>query len=473
MSNVKGNIIYSIILTVSTYIVNFIIFPYITRVLGAEEFGTIGFATQTVSFFILFAMLGIGTLGIREIAACGDDAERRSRVFSSLLIFSLITTVIVSVAYIFAISAIDKMRENSTLMIIGLSRLIFNTILVEWFFRGIERFKYISLCSIIIKTVYIIAVFLLVKEKSDADIYYALTCAVVVVNAIVNILYARRFVRFSFKGIELRRYFKPLMQIGSYSIITAAYTTFNVIYLGLVNTDTEVGYYYAATRIYAIILNMYTAFTNVMFPRASLLLAKNDMNSHRNAIRLSFEILFVFALPIIAVCTIMGGDIILLLSGDDFVDAITPFKMIIGLILIVGIAQIIVMQVLIPRHEDSTLLRASVIGAVVGTATNILLVRDYGAIGSAVVLLCSECAVFGYYIYYVLRHKLLQIPFDIIGKQCLAAIPYFAICYACSVMGTGLLIKTFVCATVCGLYFLFVQIYVFKYSAIKSLLKLE
>ena len=103
MSNVKGNIIYSIILTVSTYIVNFIIFPYITRVLGAEEFGTIGFATQTVSFFILFAMLGIGTLGIREIAACGDDTERRSRVFSSLLIFSLITTAIVSVAYIFVI----------------------------------------------------------------------------------------------------------------------------------------------------------------------------------------------------------------------------------------------------------------------------------------------------------------------------------------------------------------------------------
>jgi len=296
---------------------------------------------------------------------------------------------------------------------------------------------------------------------------------VVVVNAIVNIFYARRFVHFSFKGIELRRYFKPLMQIGSYSIITAAYTTFNVIYLGLVNTDTEVGYYYAATRIYAIILNMYTAFTNVMFPRASLLLAKNDMDSHRNAIRLSFEILFVFALPIIAICTIMGGDIILLLSGDDFIDAITPFKMIIGLILIVGIAQIIVMQVLIPRHEDSTLLRASVIGAVVGTAANILLVRDYGAIGSAVVLLCSECAVFAYYIFYVLRHGLLQIPFDIIGKQCLAAVPYFAICYACSVLGTGLLVKTFVCATLCGLYFLFVQIYVFKYSAVKSLLKLE
>ena len=71
--DIKRNFIYNVILTLSTYVVNLVLFPYITRVLGVEQFGVIGFARQTVDFFILFAMLGIGIVGVREIAVCGDD----------------------------------------------------------------------------------------------------------------------------------------------------------------------------------------------------------------------------------------------------------------------------------------------------------------------------------------------------------------------------------------------------------------
>lgn len=131
--NIKRNFIYNVILTLSTYVVNLILFPYITRVLGVEQFGVIGFARQTVDFFILFAMLGIGIVGVREIAVCGDDIKRRTQVFSSLVTLSVITTLVASVVYVGTIFAVPKMHDNLPLMLVGLSRLIFNTLLFEWF----------------------------------------------------------------------------------------------------------------------------------------------------------------------------------------------------------------------------------------------------------------------------------------------------------------------------------------------------
>jgi len=51
------------------------------------------------------------------------------------------------------------------------------------------------------------------------------------------------------------------------------YTTFNVIYLGMVSNDMQVGYYYTSTKIFYILMGILGAFTQVMLPRMSSLIA--------------------------------------------------------------------------------------------------------------------------------------------------------------------------------------------------------
>ena len=76
MPSVKKNFLYSSILATANYIFPFILFPYVSRVLGVENNGKCSFIDSIVNYFILFSMMGVSIMGIREIAAhrysCGS-----------------------------------------------------------------------------------------------------------------------------------------------------------------------------------------------------------------------------------------------------------------------------------------------------------------------------------------------------------------------------------------------------------------
>ena len=91
---VKFNFIMNAILTVSSILFPLITFPYISRVLLVEGSGKVAFATSVVSYFTMFATLGIPTYGIRACARVRDDKEKLSQTVQELLIISGITTAI-------------------------------------------------------------------------------------------------------------------------------------------------------------------------------------------------------------------------------------------------------------------------------------------------------------------------------------------------------------------------------------------
>lgn len=64
--------------------------------------------------------------------------------------------------------------------------------------------------------------------------------------------------------------------LGLYAIMTSMYLTFNVMYLGLVSDNVEVGYYTTAFKLYYVILGLFSAFTNVMLPRMSALISEGE-----------------------------------------------------------------------------------------------------------------------------------------------------------------------------------------------------
>ena len=51
--SIKRNFIYKSVLTISTYLINFLVFPYISRVLGVEKVGLVGFVDNTINYFFI------------------------------------------------------------------------------------------------------------------------------------------------------------------------------------------------------------------------------------------------------------------------------------------------------------------------------------------------------------------------------------------------------------------------------------
>ena len=429
--SIKKNFAYKSVLTLSTYLINFITFPYVARVLGVERIGLVNFVDNTVNYFLLFATMGVGLLGVREIAAVKEDKKRRDQVYSSMLALNLLFTLVSLGIYLLCISTIPKLCQYDELFYIGTAKILFTVFLVEWFFTGVENFRYITLRSILIKVLYIISVFLFVRDTSDYRLYFILTVGVVVLNALINQLYIRKFVRVRWNNIQLFKYLKQNVTLGIYTLMTSMYLTFNVMYLGLVSNNTEVGYYTTAFKLYSVILGFFTAFTNVMLPRMSSLLANGEKDRFQELVNRSFSVMSTCCIPLILCSMIMAPQIVYILSGPGYEGAILPMRIIMPAAFAVGVAQVLAIQVLMPMKKDKVLLVASIIGAVVSLLINLLVVPHMKSMGSAVVLLCSEVVVTGTYMWYVLFKDLAVIPIKLTGRSVLYSLPSIVVCWGC------------------------------------------
>lgn len=273
--SLKKNFIYSSILTTSQYLFPLLTYPYVSRVLGVTNIGVVNYVDSLVNYFILFSMLGMSVIGIREIATANVGKESLSRAFWGLFALNGVTTLIALIALIVCIYTIPEFYQYKSLLYIGIIKLIGNFCLIDWFYKGVENFKYITNRTILIKILYVISVFVFIHKPEDYGIYFLLTVLTIGLNAIFNIAYVFKFIKIKNVSVSILRYIKPFISMGIYQVLTSMYTSFNVAFLGWTISTKEVGYYTTATKIYGLILALYGAFTGVMLPRMSNLLSEN------------------------------------------------------------------------------------------------------------------------------------------------------------------------------------------------------
>lgn len=468
MASLKINVVWSTILTTANYIFPLITYPYVSRVLGVSNIGICNFVDSVINYYCIFAMMGLSYIGIREVAAANKDKNNLSQVFSSLLTLNVITTTIILVVLLTSIFLVPKFYEHRYLMFIGCFKLVFNSLLLEWLYNGLEKFKYITIRSLIVRAVYVVSVFIFVHDADDYPIYFLLVSLTIIINAIVNSVHSRLYVKFTFKGLSLKPYIKPFLILGIYQVLTSFYKTFNVVFLGFVGGETQVGYYTTATKLHGIILAVFTAFTSVMMPRMSSLVAERNKESFFDLFHKSINILFAFSIPLIIFSIIFSDQIIYWISGPGYELAIPCMRIVIPLVFIIGYEQILVFQLLMPLHKDNYVFINSIYGAVVGVILNFLLVPCMYGIGSSLVWLISEIVVLMCAQYFVRRELGLTFPFRKLLNYLLFSIP-ITICLIAIHKWNPLGDLTLILAIIISfLYFLILEIFILKNTIVKA-----
>lgn len=408
---VKKNFGYNLVLTFCNYLFPLITYPYVSRVLGVENIGICNFVDSIINYFVLFSMLGIGSYGVREIARCKNNQEERNRVFSSLMSVNVVLTVFSLAVLIVLTYTISALAVYKQFLLIGVIKLLFNVILIEWLFQGIQEFKYITVRSIIVRLIYIILIFLFVHSEADTSIYYLLTALITVFNGLFNWIYSRRFVHLSFKNIRISPFIAPILAYGGYRILTSMYTSFNTAFLGFSSGDTEVGYFSTATKLYSILMGVFSAFTLAMIPKVAQMLKDNEIEKLKIIAKDTFSLLFAIAFPLIIFCEYQASTIINILSGAGYEGAIIPFQIVAILILVVGIEQIVIQQFLMATtNSNRGVLQLSITGALIGVLINICLTPKYGALGASIAWLISELAVLTTGLWLMNRNMGIRIP---------------------------------------------------------------
>lgn len=468
MQSLKKNFIYNAILTMSGYIFPLMVYPYVSRVLGVANIGACNFVDSIVEYFTILSMMGMNTIGIREIAKCKNDQQKLDNVFSQLFSLNTLTTITAIIILIIATNIVPKFAPYKDLLYIGVGKLFFNYMLINWFFQGLENFKYIAARTIFVKILFVISVFLFVKTETDVKLYYFLVALTWAGNGIINFIYAKKYVSFNFTLKINKAIIGSFFILGVYWFMNSMYTTLNVAFLGFATNDIEVGYYTTANKLLTVIMTMFTALTSVMVPRVSVALKSNDNSEAKALIRKAINALMLFAIPLIFFVFPFSQELIYLMSGKGYEGATTPLQIMTPLFFLVGYDQIIVLQTLLPMGKDKDILRNSILAASVGIISNIFLTLNFGKNGSAIVLILAELSVLLSSQFCVTKYLGLKIPFKLIIKHIIGFSPIIIICYVIKYFINSYVISLIVSASIICCYIFLAGRFILKNSILTN-----
>ena len=80
-------------------------------------------------------------------------------------------TIITYIVFGITLSCVSRLQADKHLLLIISSTMLFNAAGMDWFYRGLEKYTYITSRSILFKFIAIFLMFALVHQKSDYIAY--------------------------------------------------------------------------------------------------------------------------------------------------------------------------------------------------------------------------------------------------------------------------------------------------------------
>lgn len=392
--SISINLIANGIKTLMSVLFPLITFPYASRVLGAAGIGKVNYATSIISYFSMFAALGISTYAIREGARIRDDKEKFSKFAKEMLNINLFTTLIAyGVLLIFL--CLPILKNYKTLLIILSGTIVFTTIGMEWLFVIKEEYAYITKRAILFQFLSLILLFLLVRSKEDYGWYAALTVISSGGSAIWNLVYSRKLVNWRQKITpEYKKHLKPIFLIFGTSIASSIYMTMDTTMLGAMSGDKATGIYTAAVKINTVVSTLIGTISSTILPRVSYYIGNGLKKEYEKLMQSSMDLLMMIAMPVAIGMMCTSDILILLFSGAEFLPGSTAAKILSAKVVIAAINRVLAYQICIPYKRDKEVLLSTSGGALFNLIANAALIPIWGVNGASIATFFSEVVVF-------------------------------------------------------------------------------
>ena len=382
-SSAKTNFIFNSIYQLSNILVPLVTMPYLSRVLKSEGLGQYSFAFSVAYYFGVFIKLGLQNYGNRSIAYVKDDKDKLSRTFWEIYTFQFILGVIIFILYVLYSVLFAPVKVLGIVMgIYVLSSLID----VTWCLYGLEKFKVTSTRDVITKVITTVCIFVFVKKPEDVWLYALFFSAGMLINQIVVLPLLKDEISFAKVTPEgVIKHIKPNLVLFIPVVAVSIYRTMDKIMLGIMSTDSELGYYHGAENVIRVPMAFVTALGTVMLPRMSNMIAHGE---HDKSIRNTFDKSIVFAMFIAtSICfgiMTVSKEFVPLFYGVGFETCNYLFYIILPGSMFEAFANVIRTQYLIPRKKDKIYVLSLVMGAGINLIINLLLIPKLASIGAAI-----------------------------------------------------------------------------------------
>jgi O-antigen/teichoic acid export membrane protein len=394
--SIKTNYILNLVNTGSQFLFPLITLPYASRIMGPEGIGLVNFYQSIISYVILIAGLGIPMYGIKEIARVRDNKDLLSQTTLEILLLHSGLTIIAYIVIGLLVLFVPQINSNTLLFLLLSLSVLFTTIGCDWFFKGIEDFKYITIRGIVVKSIAVALLFLFVKEKDDI-LWYGFYCVFGTLGGNLFNFYRLNKIlevkHFNYGLERITKHIKPVFQVFIFSIVTSLYLNMNPVLLGFIKGEAAVGYYTAGLKLFSVATSIAGSLAVVMLPRASYLIAEGRSDEFRVLIQKAYNFSIGIALPLCAFFIFVSPCAIRLLFGDAFGPSIICAQVLSPIVIFLSISSLMGTQVLYPMGKIGVINNFCAIGAGIDIVLSIILVPLFAQLGTSISYSTTELSV--------------------------------------------------------------------------------
>lgn len=264
------NMFWQYLLEIAKYVLPFITFPYLTRVLRPDSYAIYAYVLAFMGLAQVIVDYGFKLSGTRAVSQVRGDIKAISRLVGQITYARLIVGLAVASCVVAVAPFIDLLRENAVFTVLSFLVVVLQALLPDFVFQSYERMKPLTTRYLITKSLSVAGILLLIHKPDDLT----LIAAINIICAVVGYVWTLRSMRREF-GVTtdwgaLAGIWRQIRTSSLYcfsNISSALFSGFTTVVIGLVLTDkTELAYWSLGITAIGVVQSLYGPIANSLYP---------------------------------------------------------------------------------------------------------------------------------------------------------------------------------------------------------------
>lgn len=311
------NAVYKMILNVFNLLVPLFVGPYIAGLLDVELYGIYNRVYAEFQVFFILGAFGIYNYGVRELSKVRNNEEKTKEVFTSLFAIGVLSNVVVTLFYIVYFNVrgtgIDKY-----VYLVMIIQMISNIFYIEFVNEAAENYAFITKKTILVRIIYLVAIFLFVRKPTDVIIYSVVVSLTVFLNNFISYCYLKKQYKFSWDSIKIKKHIVPLIVSLLLVNVELLYTQLDKIMLSPFVNDVAVTEYTIPTTLVGMISTIPLALISVLIPRLSSYVGQKDIDAYKNTLSEAIRVYMSILIPMAMGVFVLSEEIMWLYTKDVY-----------------------------------------------------------------------------------------------------------------------------------------------------------
>ena len=266
------NVSYITVLQMFNVIAPLITYPYLVRVIGRDRYGVFITAQVLVSYISLFVIWGSDSVCAKYISIHRDDKQKLSEIFSSVLAGRAMMWFLGLLTYLLIVYLTPTYRESSLVFVLTYGMVLFDVLFPQYLFQGLEKMKYATFVVVMVRLLFIMLVFTLVRDSSDLYRVPLLYSIGYLLGGLASlyVIFCRLGLRLTkVSGGKVLSLVKESSPIFASDLITAIKDRFNILLMGGLIGMANVVVYDLGMKINLLVTKPTEILRIALFPRAA------------------------------------------------------------------------------------------------------------------------------------------------------------------------------------------------------------